>query len=127
MNTVLLFLACGSAAPEPSSAEQAATQPPAELPSSILDLAEARGEMLRFNQLEGFRARRPDFEGSLAILALGDPRGKEDQLAALRLAELPALVLVVSSDTDLDVAEAYLGQLPGIDEVERRTLGEEQQ
>ncbi len=125
MSLILLLIACDLA---PIQTETVSNEPPPTLPGetlppSALDLNQARGEMLRFDQVEGYRARRLDFNGNTALILQGNPRLKQNQREALKLAERPALVLLVSHDIDLNAAEAYLLGVHGIDRVEVHTSG----
>ena len=110
-----------SSAPDPtaSSADSEAT---AELPAPIRDPQRARGSMLRYGTIEGYRSRRLDFTGSSALLVRGDPRSPAHQREADLLAETPALVLLVDHSSDLHAAEAYLLAIEGILSVEIRSL-----
>ena len=73
---------------------------------------------MRFNRVEGFLARRPDYEGDLAILVMRDPLREDSQREAIALAETPALVLLVAPESSVEAARSYLEGIEGIGRVE---------
>ena len=126
MSLLLFLLGCDPSPVQPpptlSLETTTAGQVDEVLPPSVLDLDRARGEMLRFDQVEGFRARRLDYSGNLGLILQGDPRDKSNQREALSLAETPALVLLVSPETDLGATTDYMLGVKGIEHVEVRNL-----
>jgi hypothetical protein len=123
-----LLLGCiGPSESEPASdsmPSQSISSP--ELPPPVRDTNRARGQMLRYGEVEGYRSRRTDFEGTIAFLVQGDPRDPAHQREADLLAEQPALVLLVSPSSDLLAAERYLLEMEGIVTIESRSLLQEE-
>ena len=117
----LIILACETRDPTETQPEPGVVNE-SLLPSAAIDLNMADGEMLRFGSVEGYRARRPDYTGDLAILVWADPLNKSVQDQARELAERPALVLVVEPNPNPAPTISYIEGLPGIMRIEQTTI-----
>ena len=119
----IFLLACNSDKP-PALSSHPTPNRTIELPEPTIDLHMADGEMLRFGSVEGYRARRRDYQGPLAILIQDDPRSETAQERARELAERPALVLVIAPDGDTASAISYLEGIPGISDVQYEPIAD---
>ena len=113
----LLLLACETA-DTPNTISEPENMNQSLLPSSVIDLNMAEGEMLRFGTVQGYRARRRDYTGDLAIVMWADPFEESVQSQARERAEQPALVFVVAPLQNMDATLSYIEGLPGITRIE---------
>ena len=132
MTLLALILACNSphgteaqtARSEalPPSSETSSQAPP--LPPPVRVANRAQGEMVRYNGVEGYIAKRTDFEGDRAVLLTGSSRDPNHQREARDRAEESALVLLVNKSASLTEAQNYLSGLPGITQIEVSNIEE---